>query len=124
MRQAPQIIQIGGRQVCLLAFEVAQRSAKIDRAFETWPLTGFGASIIVFHFSLPRHRYFAINLKSLSAAWPLAPDTLNDRSRLWLTWSWISAFLALSIAFSTACSCWAIWVHGRPCSIISIIVSR
>ena len=31
-----------------------------------------------------RHRYFAISLKSLSAAGPFEPDALNDRSRLWL----------------------------------------
>jgi hypothetical protein len=36
---------------------------------------------------ITRHRYFAISLKSLSAAWPFEPDALNDRSRLWLTWS-------------------------------------
>ena len=40
------------------------------------------------HSWLPdRHRYFAISLKSLRAAWPFKPCALKDRSRLWLMWS-------------------------------------
>jgi hypothetical protein len=39
-------------------------------------------------------------LNSCSAARPAA---LSDRSTQWLTWLWISAFFAFSIASSTAC---------------------